>query len=192
MNRFHMYIPVKNEAIRTAVPLLAQAGISFADSMEDSNIVLYPVPTPGELLSDATSAQLVIGGNLDALPAHIRRLDLLKDPVYVAQNAAVTAEAALAILLEHLPCQLADAEILILGWGRIGKCLAQMLRALGGCVTVCARNPRDIALLHYHFSVQTSVSWKQHAFTLQRLQCLPLQSPVTKGMLMPETVGRPV
>ena len=37
--------------------------------------------------------------------------------------------------------------MLILGWGRIGKCLGRHLRSLGAEVCVFARNPRDRGLL---------------------------------------------
>jgi len=36
---------------------------------------------------------------------------------------------------------------LVVGWGRIGKCLAQLLRQLGSIVTVSARKPSDRAIL---------------------------------------------
>ena len=40
-----------------------------------------------------------------------------------------------------------DCPILIIGWGRIGKCLGQMLKALGAEVTVGARKESDRAML---------------------------------------------
>ena len=35
----------------------------------------------------------------------------------------------------------------VLGWGRIGKCLAQLLKASGAYVTVAARKETDLAML---------------------------------------------
>lgn len=40
-----------------------------------------------------------------------------------------------------------DTPTLILGWGRIGKCLAAMLKALGTPATVAARRESDRAML---------------------------------------------
>jgi dipicolinate synthase subunit A len=77
----------------------------------------------------------------------VERLDLLKDPHYLCANAAITAEAALAMILEGLKCEITQAHILILGWGRIGKCLTHQLHHLNANVTVYARREEDRALL---------------------------------------------
>ena len=37
--------------------------------------------------------------------------------------------------------------VLIIGWGRIGKCLANLLKAVGAEVTVAVRSPSDAAML---------------------------------------------
>jgi dipicolinate synthase subunit A len=90
----------------------------------------------------------VIGGNLQhpALDGY-ETLDLLQDAIYVSENASITARCALKLLCDCLPCTLKDCPILILGWGRIGKCLARLLRANDANVTVYARKETDRALL---------------------------------------------
>ena len=65
--------------------------------------------------------------------------DYAKDEALLLQNAELTAEAALALLLEQLPGSLAGSRILLCGFGRIGKLLARKLKALGADVTVSAR-----------------------------------------------------
>jgi len=55
-------------------------------------------------------------------------------------NAVPTAQAAVCILLAELSIMAADAEVLIIGNGRIGRVLAQELRALGAKVCVASRN----------------------------------------------------
>jgi dipicolinate synthase subunit A len=77
----------------------------------------------------------------------MRRIDLLSDTHYLAVNAAITAEAALGLILSNLPQALTETNILILGWGRIGKCLSRQLKALGTTPTIYARNPNDRAML---------------------------------------------
>ena len=72
---------------------------------------------------------------------------LLEDTAYLVENAAVTAEGALFLALEQLPRTLWGAEILVIGWGRIGKFLAAKLAALGAKVTVSARRERQWAEL---------------------------------------------
>jgi dipicolinate synthase subunit A len=77
----------------------------------------------------------------------VERIDLLKDPYYLCANAAITAESALGLILKELRCEITRANILILGWGRIGKCLTHQLHHLNANVTVYARKDTDRAML---------------------------------------------
>ncbi len=91
---------------------------------------------------------VVVGGNLQhqALTEY-RVMDLLQNPAYVAENAAITADCALRVAAERLPIVFGECPTLVIGWGRIGKCLGKMLKALGVQVTVCARKAADRAML---------------------------------------------
>jgi dipicolinate synthase subunit A len=60
-------------------------------------------------------------------------------------NAIPTAEGAIQIAMEEIPITLHNSNILILGFGRIGKILAKMLQGLGANVFVEARKYADIA-----------------------------------------------
>lgn len=93
-----------------------------------------------ELLSLLPKTVTVIGGNLCRPElANYEVVDLLSDPWYLARNASITAHCALELALAKLPVTLEKCPVLIVGWGRIGKCLAKLLHALGACVTVAAR-----------------------------------------------------
>ena len=147
MKRPTMYIPMPNAALTTAACLLRGRGVVFTDTAQDAEYLLYPAPTSLNMLSDCTMDQTVIGGALDFLNETVERLDLLKDPYYLAANAAITAEAALGLVLKELRCEVTNANILILGWGRIGKCLTHQLHHLNANVTVYARKDADRAML---------------------------------------------
>ena len=147
MNAPTMYIPMPTAALIAAQRHLRGRGMIFTDTAQDAEYLLYPAPTKLSMLSDCTMDQTVIGGNLDFLNANVERLDLLKDPYYLAANAAITAESALALVLEGLQCEIYRANILILGWGRIGKCLTHQLHHLNARVTVYARKDADRAML---------------------------------------------
>ena len=60
-------------------------------------------------------------------------------------NAAVTAEGALQVAMEELPVTLYGSRALILGYGRIGRILAQRLRGLGAFVSAAARRQEQLA-----------------------------------------------
>lgn len=106
------------------------------------------------LLASLAQDVLMYGGNLHhPLLDEYQTVDFLKDPMYVARNAAITADCALQIAMPLLPAVLHKLPVLIIGWGRIGKCLAKTMQALGCDVTVAARKETDRALLqalHYH------------------------------------------
>lgn len=122
-----------------------------------AKVLLLPVPSfdpdgmikgGGRLEDILTPDTVVIGGNLHAdTLAPCRCIDLLNDPQYVAENAAITAHCALKYILSNLPATVYDSTFLIVGWGRIGKCLAKLLRSMGGAVTVYARKDADRAML---------------------------------------------
>lgn len=90
----------------------------------------------------------IVGGGLDQpLLAPYARKDYLTDQRYLAENAAITAECALQIAAEQTECVYAGCRALVIGWGRIGKCLAQKLAALRSRVTVAARKEADRAMI---------------------------------------------
>ncbi len=103
---------------------------------------LLPVPTPADAIPEICRKELtVLGGKLPPLPC--QSVDLLQDPYYLQENAAITARCAVAIAKENMAVE--NKSVLVIGWGRIGKCLASGLRLQGAKVTVAARK-EDIRL----------------------------------------------
>ena len=132
-------------AIRSAVRELEKQGVNIVPTFSEKvTHILLNVPTKEVDLSELPAGVTVIGGNLEG---SFPKMDLLWDEQYLAENAALTADCALRLLGSHLPVAFRDCGILIIGWGRIGKCLASMLKALGAQVTVAARKPSDLGML---------------------------------------------
>lgn len=161
MDNFLLYPIGSSDGCRYATQFLQRAGLPCTDhpAPEITHLML-DIPsfdTDGNLRDGSNLRELlrmlpktvaVIGGNLDhGLLENYRKIDLLKDPTFLAKNAAITAECALRAAAPHLKTTFADSPALILGWGRIGKCLAKLLRALGCSVTVAARKEHDRAML---------------------------------------------
>lgn len=144
--------PVQTEALTFALAFLQEAG--FSTTSVNATHLLLPVPCklPGSQL-EALLQQLpeditVVGGNLtDPALTSYKKIDLLQDPIYVAKNADITAHCALSLASSALPATLADCKALVIGWGRIGKCLARLLRQNGAAVTVSARKDTDRGML---------------------------------------------
>ncbi len=90
----------------------------------------------------------VIGGNLEheALEGY-RKTDLLQEEGYLAENAYITAECAMQVAAPLMTAAFRDTPVLVVGWGRIGKCLAKLLQGFGCPVTIAVRSGRDRALI---------------------------------------------
>ena len=100
------------------------------------------------LLSMLPQNTVIVGGNLDHPDlSKYNKLDLLKSPFYLAQNASITADCALRVAAPLIKTTFTETPTLLLGWGRIGKVLAQLLRSIGCPVTIAARKESDRALL---------------------------------------------
>ena len=100
------------------------------------------------LLDRLPSGIVILGGNLTHSGlAAFSCVDLLKDPLYAALNARITAQCALRAASEGMSRTFDALPVLILGWGRSGKCLAALLKSMGADVTVAARKPSDRAML---------------------------------------------
>ena len=95
------------------------------------------------------SPEVTICGGLLNRPelSGCKTLDLLGDPEYVAKNAQITAHCAVRLAMQELPVTLWRCPVLVIGWGRIGKCLARLLKGIGAVVTVAARKETDRAML---------------------------------------------
>lgn len=141
-------------AAHYAMQHLSKAGIPLSDSpgWETGHLLLdVPSTRPGSILCDEKQLDTLLsslprnitiwGGNL-AHPGlnRFKVVDLLKDDRYLCGNAEITAECALKLGLPLLHTSPQDSPVLIIGWGRIGKHLARLLKQYGYPVTVAARN----------------------------------------------------
>lgn len=149
------------QALPIAAGALQSRGVTIAGKPTDEvTHLLLPVPAFDadaavrgggdleEILKLLPRDITVFGGNLThPTLAGYEKCDLLQDAHYVAENAELTAQCALRLLLNLLPVQLRGLSVLVIGWGRIGKCLGKKLQLLGAKVSVAARKETDRAML---------------------------------------------
>lgn len=149
------FIAGTNPALHCAAVELEKLGVSVTDTPCDRvSHLLLPVPCqlPQEelasILHKLPQTVTVMGGKLDD-PQLLKYncIDLLRDERYQAENAMITAYCALKLTANSLNVIWKDCPVLILGWGRIGKCLAKLLGALGASVSVAARKETDRAMI---------------------------------------------
>ena len=155
MGQKRILCPVLTGAIPYAASYLADLGFEIV-SVPDHDIkhLLLPVPfTPDHSLSVSSLSKqispdiLISGGNLDGFFDGFQTVDYLKDPDYLAANAAITAGCAMAIAESRIGRSLAGYRVLIIGWGRIGKCLHRLFDQAGSHVTAAARKATDRAMI---------------------------------------------
>ena len=136
------YIPEDTPTLAYAREYLLRRGMPIVSEGRYASHVLLgmaPKALPEGIPEDA----VVMGGKLDTL-AGVRKIDFLKDPYFLAENAKITAHCALSELLPRLNSILPECPVLVIGWGRIGKCL----KNCGASVTVASRSEANRGLLH--------------------------------------------
>lgn len=151
-----------------AVPapgLTAEPGLS---GVEQADCVVLPLPVSSggrllnaplsrlsppitEVLAPLSPGQMLCGGRVDPVTAALAAERGLTIRDYFAReelavaNAVPTAEGAVQIAMEQLPITIHGARVLVVGFGRVGRALAQRLAALGAKVTVAARRYESLA-----------------------------------------------
>lgn len=76
---------------------------------------------------------------------NIKSIDLLKREELVVLNTIATAEGTIQLAMENTQRTIHGSNILIMGFGRVGKVLAKMLDGIGAKVSCEARKNSDIA-----------------------------------------------
>ena len=72
--------------------------------------------------------------------------DFMLDEPMTLYNAVSTAEGAILEALLHKDTNLHMSNTLVLGYGRCGKIIADRLKGLHACVTVCSNDANELAL----------------------------------------------
>ncbi len=126
-----------------------------------SDIIVLPVPTtrdnetvfapltnrviPLSEIYEKSNNQLILCCNYNFESRHCIDYNTLDS--YALLNAVPTAEGAIKIAIENTDFTIWKSKILVIGYGRVGKILADRLKNLGANVTVSARKPKDFASL---------------------------------------------
>lgn len=185
----------RSEAVRQAAKELRELGLPVVSkAAPDASYVLLPVPSfpngdgyLAHILADLPDDVIISGGNLHSeLLRSYRTVDFLKDPYYLAENAAITASAAMGIIQKRLKRPLSGCAVLVIGWGRIGKCLWKILREAGAHVTVAVRKDADRAMIRALGS--RSISIADAAGELMRYGVIVNTAP---EMVLPDMVTQP-
>lgn len=131
------------------------------DFVKNSRYLIFPTPVSRlnrhpkiedilkhELITGTNNDKIVIGGAFtdkwtQYLQMHeIAYFDLMKEEKVAQKNAYITAEATVAEILKYSDYSICGQKIIVCGYGRCGKCVADLLAAMGAKVTVLARSAK--------------------------------------------------
>ena len=140
---------------------------SVKEAVNDAEIIIGPIPlssnniqinTPFsdnivtlEQIADAIDGKKFIAGNIKkelydlTEGKNVEIIDLLDREELVVLNTISTAEGAIQIVMEETTRTIHGSNILVLGFGRVGKILANMLKGIGANVYCEARKNVDLA-----------------------------------------------
>ena len=150
------------------------------DAVKQSEIIIGPIPLSSDGININTpfsnekisirelmhniNAKILIAGNI--LPEvydlandeYIEIIDIMKREELAVLNTIATAEGAIEIAIANTNKIIHGSQILILGFGRIGKVLARKLAGLSAKVTCAARKDEDLAWIRAYGHMETNIN----------------------------------
>lgn len=117
-----------------------------------------------ELIKNKAVIRTVFGGAFtDAWKEYLEQagiayVDLMENEKAAMKNARVTAEATIGEILKYSDYSILNQKIIVTGYGRCGREVANLLKAMGAKVTVLARSAavRKLAQAEGHVAVDFS------------------------------------
>ena len=140
---------------------------TLEEALYNGNIVIGPIPfsRDGEILNAPLSNNVIeiedfaswldnkalfagsISDDFYNIVKNVKVVvtDLMKIEELAVLNIIATAEGAISQIIENTDFNVQSSNVLIVGFGRIGKILSNKLRLLGANVTCSARKQTDLA-----------------------------------------------
>ena len=153
---------------------------SIKKAIQEVEIVIGPIPfssngntinmpfsdkevTIREMMHVINAKVLIAGGITPevyemANDEYIEIIDIMKREELAVLNTIATAEGTIQIAIENTNRIIHGSEVLILGFGRIGKVLARKLAGLSAKVTCAARKDEDLAWIQAYGHKATNIN----------------------------------
>ena len=153
---------------------------SLSSAAESADIVIAPIPfskngveinatfsnkkiSVQELLENIKHKKLIAGSIKQeiydiAKEKDVEVIDIMKNEDVAILNAISTAEGAIEVAFANTEKTLHGSNVLILGFGRLGKVLAKKLEGLSAKVTCAARKNEDFAWIKAYGYESTNIN----------------------------------
>ena len=119
----------KNDLIISSIPLTM-----------DNKTIYTPYNNEKITLNTLKGLEFIAG----KIPSFLNGKDILKDEDYTIKNIIPTVEGAISKAIEETNETIFESNVLVLGYGRIGKLLCNRLKSLGANVFCEARKSQDL------------------------------------------------
>ena len=126
-------IPVSGDGITLNAPFSkSKINLSEITARIDKNCLVLGAKMPKDMENDLKSKQIAY-------------IDYFEREELIIKNAIPTAEGVIEIALSEMPITLFESRVLVIGYGRVGKVIAEKFKALGSEICVSARKCADFA-----------------------------------------------
>lgn len=117
------------------------------DALKSTKNVIMNWPCPNcheivESLPPGTQVFFCGPGTPKEIHGDLRWTNLWKDEMLLLENAWLTAEGAICAAMNAGNASLHDCHCLVVGWGRIGRALTELLIGMSARVTVASRSEK--------------------------------------------------
>ena len=152
-------LPASSDGVRINCPALAEG----------------ESPKLQALLNQIEKDTYIIGGRFSSVQRsamqerNIKYYDYFESEELQLRNALPTAEGAISIAMQELDITLYGARAAVVGYGRIEKLLAAMLRALGADVTVAARKSTVLVEAEHSGCKTLKIEYKNKISSIEKL-----------------------
>lgn len=152
-----------NKAIKDDVEVVI-GPIPFSSNGEEINTPFSDNKISIRGLMHSLNAKILIAGSITpnvydmANDEYIEIIDIMKREELAVLNTISTAEGAIEIAIANTNKILHGSNVLILGFGRIGKVLARKLAGLSAKVTCAARKDEDLAWIKAYGHMATNIN----------------------------------
>ena len=142
--------------------------VNYTDALNNARVVVLGLPattdnvnvsmpqssfqlTIEEVFSGISRDTLVVGGNIGnsmhliAKKYGIKLIDYYEREELQIANACLTSQSAVSLAVNEMDVSITEKPVLVIGYGRIGKTLCYILKAMGCEVYASARKKKDIA-----------------------------------------------
>ena len=146
---------------------LEEGGIPLED-IKKADILIFPIPATADgvtlnaplsksktelsaIIERIDKNCLVLGAKMPEFAVKLIKkrgasyIDYFEREELIIKNAIPTAEGTIEIALSEMPITLFESRVLVIGYGRVGKVIAEKFRLLGSKVFVSARKCEDFA-----------------------------------------------